>query len=132
MMATKRRKKGTNTMRQLFRSLCCAGLLAGLAGIASAAQVNGILIDKMCSAKATSGGQKAAMAHDTECAKAPACEKSGYGVFTADNKWLAFDDAGNKKAVAALKGTKKKDDLKVQVSGDVQGDSIKVTKVKLM
>ena len=119
-------------MRQLFRGLCCAGLLAGLAGLASAAQVNGILIDKMCSAKATKGGQAAAVAHDAACATAPACEKSGYGVFTADNKWLAFDDAGNKKAVAALKGTKKKDDLKVQVTGDVQGDTIKVTNVKLM
>jgi hypothetical protein len=106
-------------------------LVAGLAGIASAAQVDGVLIDKMCSAKAVSGGLKAATAHDRACATAAACEKSGYGVYTADGKWLAFDEAGNKKAVSALKASKKTDDLRVSVMGDVNGDTIKVASLKL-
>jgi hypothetical protein len=61
-----------------------------------------------------------------------ACQQSGYGVFTADNKYLTFDDSGNTKAIAALKKSKKKDDLKVTVTGDVQGDTIKVSSLKLM
>jgi hypothetical protein len=62
----------------------------------------------------------------------PPCQQSGYGVYTADNKYLTFDDAGNTKAIAALKKSKKKDDLKVTVTGDVQGDTIKVANLKLM
>jgi hypothetical protein len=111
----------------MTKFLCCMALVAGLA---SAAQVDGVLIDKMCSAKALSGGMKAATAHDKACATAAACEKSGYGVYTADGKWLAFDDAGNKKAVAALKGSKKTEDLRVSVMGDVNGDMIKVASLK--
>jgi hypothetical protein len=88
-------------------------------------------MDKMCSAKAISGGQKAAAAHDRACALMPPCTQSGYGVFTVDNKFLIFDGEGNKKALAALNASKKKDDLKVTVTGDVQGDTIKVASLKL-
>jgi hypothetical protein len=44
----------------------------------------------------------------------PNCEKTGYGVFSADNKFLVFDAAGNEQASTALKASKKKDDLKVK------------------
>ena len=89
-------------------------------------------MDKMCSAKATSGGgQKAAAAHDRECAMAPACEKTGYGVYTSEGKWLDFDAAGNQKAIAALKASKKADNLNVTVKGDVSGHTIKVASLKL-
>jgi hypothetical protein len=110
------------------RLLCCMGLVAGLA---SAAQVNGVLIDKMCSSKAISGGQKAAAEHDKDCALADPCQKSGYGVYTSDGKYLTFDEEGNKKALAALKATKKTDELKVTVTGDVDGDKIKVASLKM-
>ena len=112
----------------MTKFLCCMTLVAGLA---SAAQVDGILIDKMCSGKALNGGQKAATSHDKACAVMASCEKSGYGVYTADGKWIAFDDAGNKKAIAALKSSKKSDDLRVTVMGDVSGDTIKVASLKL-
>ena len=101
-----------------------------LAGVASAAEVQGILIDKMCSSKALKDASFAAK-HDTQCALAPPCMKSGYGVFTADGKYITFDDAGNAKAMAALKATKKTDDLKVMVMGDVTGSTMKVASLKL-
>ena len=94
-------------------------------------RLNGVLMDKMCSMKAAKEGQQAVAVHTRECALMPPCEKSGYGVVTTDNKFLAFDDAGNAKALAALKASKKKDNLRVQVTGDVQGDSIKVANLKL-
>jgi hypothetical protein len=115
-------------MKNLVRTLFCVVLLTG---VASAAQIQGILMDKMCSAKTATGGQKAAAEHDRDCAVANACQRSGYGVYTADNKWLNFDADGNKQAIAALKTSTKKDDLKVTVEGDVQGDTIKVASLKL-
>lgn len=122
-------------------SLCAPALLASFAAVASAAQVQGILIDELCSSKAEvrivsgprlEGGMIVAEAHTRECALMPACEKSGYGVFTYDNKFLKFDPAGSRKALAALRASKKEDDLKVEVTGEIQGDTIKVSSVKLI
>jgi len=124
-------------MKSIVMSLSGVALVALLTTLVSAANqdVKGILIDKACSAKATSkagaAGQTAAKAHDRDCALMSSCQKSGYGVFTSDNKYLTFDDAGNKKALAALKKSKKTDNLAVTVSGDVQGDTIKVANLKL-
>lgn len=118
-------------MKILSRTLGVATLLAASSFVASAAQVTGILMDKMCSASAATKGQSFAMAHDTKCALEPPCLKSGYGVFTADNKFIMLDKAGNAKAVAALKATTKVDHLMVTVDGDVTGDMIKVSSLKL-
>jgi hypothetical protein len=86
-------------------------LLASLARARSATEVEGILMDKMCSMKAAKEGQNV---HTHPCAMMPNCEKTGYGVFSADNKFLVFDAAGNEQASTALKASKKKDDLKVK------------------
>jgi len=119
-------------MKITRRFLNIAGLFAGLTLTASAAQVNGILMDKMCSARtAKEGGQKFAESHDKKCALEPPCAKSGYGVYTADGKFLSFDDAGNAQAAAALKATKNVDHLKVSVNGTVQGTTLKVMSLNL-
>lgn len=124
----------------LLRSLALAGVMAGVAGFASAAEVKGVLMDKMCSGKAAlrvlstgiEGGMIVAEAHTRECALMPACQKSGYGVYTSDNKFLSFDEAGNRKALEAIKASKKLDDLEVEISGEVKGDTIKVETLKLL
>ncbi len=107
-------------------------LAAGCACAVSAADVEGILIDKMCSMKAQKEGQSAAQMHTRDCALMPDCQKSGYGVFTADGKFLALDEAGNEKAVKALKASKKKDNLRVKVTGELQRDTLKVSELKLL
>jgi hypothetical protein len=48
------------------------------------------------------------------------------------NKFLTFDAAGNRKALALLKGSKKGDDLRVEVTGEIQADTINVTSLKLL
>lgn len=122
-------------------SLCVPALLASFATAGFAAQFQGILIDQMCSSKAEvrivsgprlEGGMIVAEAHTRECALMAACQKSGYGVFTYDNKFLKFDEAGSRKALAAIKASKKEDDLKVEVTGELQGDVIKVASLKLV
>lgn len=116
-------------MKRLFGTIAFAGILA--AGTASAEQVSGILMDKLCSTKGVKGGQEAAAKHPRTCNLTANCSKSGYGVFTADNKYLTFDAAGNAMALKALQESKKTDDMKVTVTGDVEGDSIKVADLKL-
>jgi hypothetical protein len=62
----------------------------------------------------------------------PACQKSGYGVYTSDNKFLKFDEAGNRKALAALKASTKLDDLEVEITGEIKDDTIKVASLKIL
>ena len=110
-----------------------------LAGYLEPAQIKGVLMDKACSAKAEEhilptgivGGMVVAEAHERQCLLMPACQKSGYGVFTWDQKFLAFDAAGNRKALELIKASKKLDDFEVEVTGTLEGDMIKVESIKL-
>jgi len=122
---------------QLLPVLVCA-----FAALASAADIKGVLMDNMCSGKADLrisgatgtlvGGRIVAEAHTKECLLMPQCQKSGYGVYTSDNKFLKFDEAGNRKALAAIKASTKLDDFEVEVTGEVKDDTIKVATLKIL
>jgi hypothetical protein len=108
--------------------------------VSEPSQIKGVLMDKACSAKAEEhilptgivGGMVVAEAHERQCLLMPACQKSGYGVFTYDQKFLTFDEEGNRKALEAIKASKKLVDLEVEITGEVKGDTIKVTSLKLV
>jgi hypothetical protein len=128
-------------VRVLIAILGIAGLWASLAASAEPAKVQGVLMDKQCSSKAEvrvvpgasiEGGMLVAYVHMRQCALMPACQKSGYGVFTFENKFLAFDEAGNRQALAAIKASKKLGNLEVEVTGEVKGDTIKVANLKMI
>ncbi|HTR02957.1 MAG TPA: hypothetical protein VMN82_07145 [Thermoanaerobaculia bacterium] len=97
--------------------------------LAASAEVwkNVSLLDTMCSSKEKM--MKTPDAHSTSCALQ--CAKSGYGIVGADGKYLKFDQAGNDQILAALKGTKKTDHLRVTVDGQLKGDTIAVKSVTL-
>ena len=100
-----------------------AVLLLTLIGSAAAADsFSGTVVDVMCRAKDLAG-------HTRECAVA--CAKSGYGLVTADGKFLKFDESGNARTLTALKKSTKDKDLKAKVSGNVDGDVLKVQSIEL-
>jgi hypothetical protein len=108
-------------------------LLMALAMPVRAADVQGILLDRACSPKIVeSGDQKAAQAQTRTCGLMPDCVKAGYGVLTADGKFITFDAAGNLKAEAALKASTKKDDIRVSVTGSQSGDTMKVSAIHIL
>jgi hypothetical protein len=105
-------------------------MLAGLAvmpAFASAESYNGVsVIDVSCSKKAAADPDS----HTRACALK--CSGSGFGIITSDQKFLKFDAEGNKKITEALKGSGKTDHLRVNVNGDVQGDTLKVSSITLL
>jgi hypothetical protein len=129
-------------MIKLSRWLFLASAISAFAATAPAAEIKGILMDQKCSGTADLrisgstgtlvGGRIVAEAHTKQCALMPECEKSGYGVYTSDNKFLKFDEAGNRKAIAALKASTKLDDFEVEVTGEVKDDTIKVATLKIL
>jgi len=111
-------------MKLLFASI----LIAAALPLAAAAETwtSAPLVDQNCSAKFT---LRDADTHTRSCALS--CASSGFGILTADGKFLKLDDAGSKKALAALKGSKKPDHLRATVTGEVANDTIKVESLKL-
>src|SRR6476620_5307701 len=94
-----------------------AVLTLTLAAVGSAADFTGTVVDVMCRGKDLAG-------HTRECAVT--CSKSGYGLVTADGKFLKFDESGNARTLAALKKLTREKDLKAKVTGSVAGVILKV------
>ena len=84
------------------------------------------VVDKNCSSKVAANPD----AHTRSCALK--CAASGYGIITKDQKFLKFDDQGNAKMKEALQASNKKDHLRVNVTGDVENDTLKVKAVNLL
>lgn len=115
-------------------NLTIAGVV--LAGAAVAAQqagtqkISGYLVDGVCAGNhATEPGYKEK--HDKACNLMAACVKSGYSLITADNKVLKFDAKGNEQALAFIKATTKEKELKVTVTGKVDGETLTVASIAL-
>jgi hypothetical protein len=105
-------------------------VLLGLAAMPALAAVETYkdvpVMDVNCSKKVAADPDS----HTRACALK--CAASGFGIVTKDKQFLKFDAEGNAKIADALKASDKKDHLRVDVSGDVQGDTLKVTSIKLL
>lgn len=109
-----------------FPSLMMLAALLAMPAMALAATYKDVpVVDVNCSKKAAANPD----AHTRDCALQ--CASSGFGIVTKDQKFLKFDDAGNQKVLAELKSSDKKDHLRVNVTGEVQGDTLKVASVTL-
>jgi hypothetical protein len=84
------------------------------------------VVDVSCSKKVVADPDP----HPRECALK--CAGGGFGIVTPDKRFLKFDAEGNKKILEALKASEKKDHLRINVSGDVQDDTLKVREVNLL
>ena len=97
-------------------------LLALCSSCAFAETWSGTLVDVMCK-------KQDLASHTTKCAIG--CAKTGYGLVLSDGRFVKFDEAGNAKALAALKATNKEKDLKAKVTGSLDGDTVQVESVAL-
>lgn len=87
---------------------------------------NVALIDQKCSTKFK---PSTVDTHTRSCALA--CESSGYGILTSDGTFLKFDKAGSQKVLDELKASTTKDHLRATVSGELEGNTLKVQSIKL-
>ena len=106
-------------MRRIFLLLLAA---AAISAVAAETQVQGHLVDMACSREE---GQKTGFGakHSKMCLQMPECEKSGYGVLTEDKKVIKFDAASNEKAKKFIADLTKDKDIKVTVTGTMNGSN---------
>jgi hypothetical protein len=108
------------------------GLLLGMACILSGADIQGVVIDRNCGEDIVKHGRQIILKQRRDCSLRKHYLRDGYGVVTDDQKFYRFDDAGNKKALELLKNIPDRDNLKVIISGDIDGDTIKVGRMSLL
>jgi hypothetical protein len=92
--------------------------------------VKGYLVDRACVGEEGSQAGFGA-GHSKGCLQMPACAKSGYAVLTDDKKVIKFDAKGNEQAKKFIESLTKLKDIKVAVTGDLNDDSITVSKIEL-
>jgi hypothetical protein len=109
-----------------FASLVLVFGMYALPSLAAETYKDVAVVDVNCSKKVAADPD----AHTRACALK--CAGSGFGIVTSDKQFLKLDAAGNEQITEALKASDKKDHLRVDVSGDLQGDTLKVTSVKLL
>jgi hypothetical protein len=111
---------------KILTSLLAFGLLATPALAETKTFNNVSVVDVACSKNVAADADS----HTRECALK--CKESGFAVVTADNHVLKLDADGNAKVLEQLKASDKADHLRVNVSGDVEGNTLKVTSIKLL
>jgi hypothetical protein len=113
-------------MRKCASVLVLLGLVATPAFAAVLTYKDVSVVDVNCSKKVAADPDS----HTRACALQ--CAESGYGIITNDKQSLKFDVDGNTKIVEALKASNKKDHLRVGVTGEIQGDILKVASITLL
>jgi len=109
-------------------------LLAPAASLAASGRkvtIKGTLVDMACAAERVNDLDSLRSKHTRKCLQMPACDKSGFGVLTEDDRVLRFDAAGNDRARALIAGTQRDKQLLVKVSGRLDGETLVVRKLAL-
>jgi hypothetical protein len=94
----------------------------------TAQTLSGTLADKMC-AKRLKGDATKLASHTKMCMTEEMCATSGYGI-VVDGVFYKFDKKGDQLATTLLSKTTKASDIRVEVTGTVNGTTIKVTSLK--
>ena len=117
--------------KKLFSSLAALVIVLSLSVMVAAQDqksvtLTGNIIDKNCSAKATTA--EAAAGHKKGCALSGNCLKSGLGVY-ADGKYVEFDAKGTELGKAALEKTSKANGAVFKVTGKVADGKMMVESI---
>lgn len=116
------------SMRKIAVLFC---LMAGLQCLA-AAELQGVIADWNCTEAMVRNGREATLRQRSGCSLVKNYKRAGYGLITDDKKFYRLDDAGNRQARQLLGGTTDKDNLRVVVTGEIEGNTIKVTNMSLL
>lgn len=119
-------------MRQFFMVIFVFLMMFSAIIAGNKPSYKGYLVDNQCAPTMVKHPEKAYMLakkHSRSCALEETCASAGYGIMTANGKFLKFDAAGDKKAHTFLEKSKKKNEILVQVSGKFEGDVLLVNEI---
>jgi hypothetical protein len=113
-------------LQKVFFVSCLSLTLAANIG---AAQMQGVITDWDCVKPMVKQGRAKVLKNKRSCSMMKNYNRPAYGLITDDNKFYRLEDPGNAKILQMLKDTPDKDNLKVVITGEQQGGTIKVVNI---
>jgi predicted short-subunit dehydrogenase-like oxidoreductase (DUF2520 family) len=92
----------------------------------AAADLQGVLADWNCVKPMVKDGRAKTLKRNHECSLNGNFSRATYGIITDDKHFYKLDDAGRDWALKLLKDTSDKDNLRVVISGSIEGDTVHV------
>lgn len=128
MASTKSHPLGKQMQRIL--SITSLGLL--LACISCAADLQGVITDWNCTQDMVRNGREKTLKQRHSCSLVKDFRRSAYGLITDDKKFYKIDPQDNDRIVQILSDSPNKDNLKVVISGDLQGNTLKINTISML
>lgn len=114
------------------RTLSTVAFALALSSITYAADIQGVIADWNCVQGMVRNGREKTLHQNRGCSLAKNFKRDAYGVITDDKKFYRLDDPGNQHVLQLLENSPDKDNLKVLVRGDLQGNTIKVNNMTIL
>jgi len=114
------------------RTFSIFGLALALAGLAQTAEIQGVIADWNCTEGMVRNGREKTLRQNHGCSLMKNYTRNAYGLITDDKKFYRLEDPGNQRILELLKNTPDKDNLKVIVHGDLDGNTIKITNLSML
>ena len=114
------------------RLLSTVSLTALFAAAALGAEVQGVITDWDCTQDMVRNGREQTLRKRPSCSLAQNFRRSAYGLITDDKKLYKIDPQSNDRVIQILSDSPSKDSLKVVISGDLNGSTLKITTISIL
>lgn len=116
----------------MFRAFSVLLLTLGISGALSGAELQGLVVDWNCAKQMIQNGREKTFRDNRRCSLMKNYQRPVYGLITDDKKYFRLEDPGNGRILQLLRNTPDKDGLKVVVTGNIDGDTIRVTNISIL
>ena len=97
-----------------------------------AADVQGVLADWKCTERMVKNGREKTLKQDASCSLVKDPSRNEYGVITSEKKFYRLDKTGSDRARELLGNSHDRNNLRVIVRGDLEGDTVIVQSMSLL
>lgn len=94
--------------------------------------MQGVIADWNCVKDMVQNGREKTLQHNRGCSLAKKWKRGGYGLITDGKQYYRLEDPGNRHVLQLLGNSSDKDNLRVLVRGDIQGNTIKVSDMSIL
>jgi hypothetical protein len=116
-------------MRKL---LSLAGLALLLTGISCAAELQGVITDWNCTENMVRNGRAQVLKQNRSCSLVKNWRRAAYGLITDGKQFYKIDPQSNDRVIQLLSDSPDKDNLRVVISGDLEGNTIKINTISIL
>jgi hypothetical protein len=114
------------------RAVLLASVSIGFLCSLHAADIQGVLADWKCTERMVKDGRAKTLKQDGSCSLVRNPARDEYGLITSEKHFYRLDKTGSDRARKLLQGSHHRDNLRVIVRGDVEGDTVIVKSMSLL